>query len=98
MRMYACTTTSPPSGPPAPPLAVAGGACSREDHSGSGHATVSAVTGAGPGAHRLLRDVGEDGLVRAVLERYTPAPAFMVVGPGDDAAVLDTAGRVVVST
>jgi thiamine-monophosphate kinase len=61
---------------------------------------VSAVTSTGPGV-RLLRDVGEDGLIRAVLTRYShhgPAPAFLVVGPGDDAAVLEVGRRVVVST
>ncbi len=56
------------------------------------------VSGAGPGGAPLLGDVGEDGLVRAVLGRYRPPPPFLLVPPGDDAAVLDVAGRVVVST
>ena len=55
---------------------------------------VSAAGPAGP----LLRDVGEDGLVRAVLGRYRPPPASLLVPAGDDAAVLDVQGRVVVST
>jgi thiamine-monophosphate kinase len=62
---------------------------------------VSAVTSAGPGGHRLLRDVGEDELIRALLTRYTAygrAPAFLLVGPGDDAAVLEVGGPLVVST
>jgi thiamine-monophosphate kinase len=59
------------------------------------------VTSAGPGGHRLLRDVGEDGVIRTVLTRYTrygASPAFLLVGPGDDAAVLEVSDRVVVST
>ncbi len=55
------------------------------------------VSGAGP-ARRLLRDVGEDALVRAVLGRYRPPPPGLLVPPGDDAAVLRVAGPVVVST
>ena len=52
---------------------------------------------------RRLSDVGEDGLVRSILARYGPtAPTGVLVGPGDDAAVLDVAalggGRVVLST
>jgi thiamine-monophosphate kinase len=43
-------------------------------------------------------DLGEDGLVADVLARYRPAPEFVRVGPGDDAAVLDVPGLVVVST
>lgn len=45
-----------------------------------------------------LGGVGEDGLVASVLARYGPSPAAVRVGPGDDAAVLDLAGPVVVST
>jgi thiamine-monophosphate kinase len=59
---------------------------------------VSAVSSAGPGGSPLLRDVGEDGLVRTVLARYAAPPAWLVVGPGDDAAVMEAPGRVVVST
>ncbi len=59
---------------------------------------MSAVSSAGPGARRLLRDVGEDGLVQALLARYGPAPPALLVGPGDDAAVLDVPGPVVIST
>jgi thiamine-monophosphate kinase len=51
-----------------------------------------------------IADLGEDGLVSAVLARYGPSPGYVLVGPGDDAAVLDlaaardTSGPVVVST
>ena len=50
-----------------------------------------------------IADLGEDGLVSAVIARYGPSPAHVLVGPGDDAAVLDlaalgTAGLVVAST
>lgn len=45
-----------------------------------------------------LGTVGEDGLVASVLARYPAAPALVRVGPGDDAAVLDLTGPVVVST
>ncbi len=60
------------------------------------------VSGAGPGGARLLGDVGEDGLVRAVLGRYRPPPPFLLVPAGDDAAVLEvpqgSGSRLVVST
>jgi len=67
---------------------------------------VKPVSGAGPGgAPRLgptLADVGEDALVRAVLGRYRPAPGFLLVPAGDDAAVLEVppvpGSRLVVST
>lgn len=42
--------------------------------------------------------MGEDGLVQALLARYRTPSAVLIVGPGDDAAVLDVAGPVVVST
>jgi thiamine-monophosphate kinase len=42
--------------------------------------------------------LGEDGLVRGVIARYAPPPAGVLVGPGDDAAVLDLPGRSVIST
>jgi thiamine-monophosphate kinase len=45
-----------------------------------------------------LSDVGEDGLIAAVVGRYAPLPAHVLIGPGDDAAVLDVPGRVVIST
>ncbi len=45
-----------------------------------------------------LGAVGEDGLVASVLARYGPQPAGVLVGPGDDAAVLDLTGPVVAST
>src|SRR3954470_22313766 len=102
MRMYACTTTSPPSAPTGG--ARAAGPTPARDHPGSGHATVSAVAGAGAGAAgrsggpATLRDAGEDDLVRAVLARYGPPPAALLVGPGDDAAVLEAPGRIAVST
>ncbi|HET9658042.1 MAG TPA: thiamine-phosphate kinase [Kineosporiaceae bacterium] len=55
---------------------------------------------AGDGADMgpTIADVGEDGLVGSVLARYGLPPAGVVVGPGDDAAVLDVPGRVVLST
>jgi thiamine-monophosphate kinase len=51
-----------------------------------------------PGGHRLLRDVGEDGLIASIVGRFGAQPAALVVGPGDDAAVLDVPGRLVLST
>jgi thiamine-monophosphate kinase len=36
-----------------------------------------------------LRDLGEDRLVAAVVSRFTAAPGWLRVPPGDDAAVLD---------
>jgi thiamine-monophosphate kinase len=59
---------------------------------------VSQVSSAVPGERLLLRDVGEDGLIGSILRRFGPAPAALLVGPGDDAAVLDVGGPVVVST
>jgi thiamine-monophosphate kinase len=59
---------------------------------------VKPVSGAGPGGAPRLGDVGEDALVRAVLGRYRPPPSLLLVPAGDDAAVLDVAGRIVVST
>ncbi len=47
---------------------------------------------------QVLADLGEDALVTAVIDQYGPAPAFVRVGPGDDAAVLDLQGLVVAST
>jgi thiamine-monophosphate kinase len=47
---------------------------------------------------RTVADIGEDGLVGSVLARYGTPPVDVLVGPGDDAAVLDIRGRVVVST
>lgn len=49
-----------------------------------------------------IGDVGEDGLVAAVLSRYGRLPSGVLVGPGDDAAVLDIdafgGGQLVLST
>jgi thiamine-monophosphate kinase len=51
----------------------------------------------GPGL--TVGDAGEDGLVAALLARYGPAPDWLAVPAGDDAAVLDLpAGGIVVST
>jgi thiamine-monophosphate kinase len=51
---------------------------------------------------RQLGELGEDGLIAAVVSRYrdtSAAPHGPVrIGPGDDAAVLDVGGPVVVST
>lgn len=38
-----------------------------------------------------LRELGEDALVSAVVSRFGPAPAWLQVPPGDDAAVIDLA-------
>src|SRR5436305_957514 len=50
----------------------------------------------------LRRAVGEAGLIAALVRRFGPGaaggPAGLLVGPGDDAAVLDVAGHLVVST
>lgn len=60
------------------------------------------ATSAAPG--RTVADVGEDALVGAVVARLRPAasvasgPARVLVGPGDDAAVLDLDGPLVTST
>jgi thiamine-monophosphate kinase len=63
---------------------------------------VKPVSGAGPGGAPLLGgslgDVGEDALVRAVIGRYRPPPPLLLVPAGDDAAVLDVHGPLVVST
>ena len=45
-----------------------------------------------------LADVGEDGLIAALLARYPVPPGEILVGPGDDAAVLQPGGRIVAST
>jgi thiamine-monophosphate kinase len=47
---------------------------------------------------RTVGQLGEDALVASVLARYGPLPASVKVGPGDDAAVLDVTGPVVLST
>jgi thiamine-monophosphate kinase len=52
----------------------------------------------GPAAATTVAAVGEDGLVAGVLARYGAPPAEVLVGPGDDAAVLDVPGRTVIST
>uniref|UniRef100_UPI0030ECF362 AIR synthase related protein n=1 Tax=Aquipuribacter hungaricus TaxID=545624 RepID=UPI0030ECF362 len=59
--------------------------------------------GAVSGAGVTVADVGEDALVRAVVARLavastTTGPARVLVGPGDDAAVLDLDGPLVTST
>src|SRR3954451_13631213 len=92
MRMYACTTTRPPSGP-LPPVSPRTRGSPR-----AGHATVSAVSSPEAVGHRLLRDLGEDALIASIVRRFGPQPGGLVVGPGDDAAVLDVAGALVVST
>jgi thiamine-monophosphate kinase len=52
----------------------------------------------GPGD--TLAALGEDAVVGDILRALaaTPAPPWVTVGPGDDAAVLDLGGQVVVST
>jgi thiamine-monophosphate kinase len=47
---------------------------------------------------RTVSDLGEDALVSGVLSQYPPPPSWVPVGPGDDAAVIDLSGRLVVST
>jgi thiamine-monophosphate kinase len=59
---------------------------------------VSPVSSTDAAGHRLLRDVGEDALIASIVRRFGAPPASLVVGPGDDAAVLDVPGRLVVST
>jgi thiamine-monophosphate kinase len=51
----------------------------------------AAATSAGKDA-ATVADVGEDGLVRSVLARFPSLPPGVLVGPGDDAAVLEVAG------
>ena len=41
---------------------------------------------------RTVGEIGEDRLVSSVISRY-PGADWLRVGPGDDAAVLDLAGR-----
>jgi thiamine-monophosphate kinase len=52
---------------------------------------VGVVPDAEPSA-RTVGEVGEDPLVADVISRY-PGAAWLTVGPGDDAAVLDLAGH-----
>ncbi|HEY6796307.1 MAG TPA: thiamine-phosphate kinase [Kineosporiaceae bacterium] len=47
---------------------------------------------------RRFSDVGEDGVIASVVARCPTQPAHVVLGPGDDAAVLDVRGPVVIST
>jgi thiamine-monophosphate kinase len=47
---------------------------------------------------KRISDIGEDALVAVVRARYGPLPPAVVVGPGDDAAVIDVRGPLVVST
>lgn len=55
--------------------------------------------GSGPdGGTPVLAELGEDRLVSAVLAAYPPSPPWVITGPGDDAAVVDLTGRVVIST
>jgi thiamine-monophosphate kinase len=49
-------------------------------------------------ARERIGDLGEDGLIASVVSRYGPVPPWVRVGPGDDAAVLDVGGPVVIST
>ena len=53
-----------------------------------------------PGPGETLAALGEDAVVGDILRALagSPAPAWVTVGPGDDAAVLDLGGPVVVST
>ena len=50
-----------------------------------------------PDRERIL-DIGEDALVARVIARYGPPPPHVLVGPGDDAAVVDLTGPVAAST
>lgn len=56
----------------------------------------SGVTGGAAGA--TVAALGEDGLIGSMIARYAPPPPGVLVGPGDDAAVLDLPGRSVIST
>jgi thiamine-monophosphate kinase len=53
-----------------------------------------------PGPGDTLAALGEDAVVGDILRALagSPSPAWVTVGPGDDAAVLDLGGPVVVST
>jgi thiamine-monophosphate kinase len=56
------------------------------------------MTPAQPGQHRTLADLGEFGLIEALAARF-PQGVNVLLGPGDDAAVVAVPdGRVVVST
>lgn len=50
-----------------------------------------------PGHDPTLGEVGEAGILRAVLADLPPAP-HVLVGPGDDTALVATAGRVLATT
>lgn len=67
---------------------------------GEGPEDGAVPEGSGGGAvpEPTVSAVGEDGLVAGVLARYGVPPAEVLVGPGDDAAVLDAPGRTVIST
>jgi thiamine-monophosphate kinase len=83
--------------------AGAGAACAGAAGAGAAGAGAAGAGAAGSGTagrrERLtVSALGEDGLVGSVIARYAPAPVGVLVGPGDDAAVLDVPGRTVVST
>lgn len=70
--------------------AAAGGGSAGRDRAG--------ISDGIPASPLVLRDLGEFGLIRAITDRFPGGPA-LVVGPGDDAAVLRCAdGRVVATT
>jgi thiamine-monophosphate kinase len=57
------------------------------------------VEGAGDSDSEItVAALGEDALVGSVIARYAASPSGVLVGPGDDAAVLEMPGRVVIST
>jgi thiamine-monophosphate kinase len=51
-----------------------------------------------PSPPRVVRDVGEFGLIERITRALGPQPAAVLLGPGDDAALVAAAGEIVVST
>lgn len=85
-------------GPGATSPAGSGTAGSGTVGSGTAGSETAGSGTAGPRERLTVSALGEDGLVGSVIARYAPTPAGVLVGPGDDAAVLDVPGWTVVST
>lgn len=58
---------------------------------------MSSAPPSGPTGQTTLADIGEDELLELIFP-HLPVPAETVLGPGDDAAVIDAGGRVVLTT